>query len=41
MRLVNDKVILRDFAEKDIEDRIHWETVETEWTVLSGLTSLL
>lgn len=31
MEIKNDKVILRDFVESDIEDRIYWETVETEW----------
>lgn len=29
--LYNDKVILRDFIESDIEKRIYWETVATEW----------
>jgi RimJ/RimL family protein N-acetyltransferase len=31
MQIKNEKVILRDFIESDIEDRIHWELVETEW----------
>lgn len=31
MQIKNEKVILRDFIEADIEDRIHWELVETEW----------
>ncbi len=31
MELLNQKIILRDFMEADIEDMIHWETVETEW----------
>lgn len=31
MRLQNDKVILRDMIPADIEDRIYWQTVETEW----------
>ncbi len=31
MRLVSDKVILRDMIESDIEERIRWQTVETEW----------
>lgn len=31
MEIRNGKVILRDFVDTDIEDRIHWETVETEW----------
>jgi len=31
MQLKNEKVILRDFIESDIEDRIHWELIETEW----------
>ena len=29
--LQNDKVILRDFLESDIEKRIYWETEATEW----------
>jgi RimJ/RimL family protein N-acetyltransferase len=31
MILMNEKVILREFIEPDIEDFIRWETVETEW----------
>lgn len=31
MELKNDKVVLRDFIEADIDDKIYWETVETEW----------
>lgn len=31
MELKNDLIILRDFIESDIEDRINWETVENEW----------
>lgn len=31
MRLHNEKVILRDMIAGDVEDRIRWETVETEW----------
>lgn len=31
MRLMDNKVILRDMVESDIDDRIRWETVETEW----------
>lgn len=31
MEIRNEKVILRDFIATDIEDRIYWETVETEW----------
>lgn len=31
MEIHNDKVILRDFIASDIEDRIYWETLETEW----------
>ncbi len=31
MEIKNEKVILRDFIESDIEDRIYWETEETEW----------
>lgn len=26
-----EKVFLRDFIKEDIEDRIRWETIETEW----------
>jgi RimJ/RimL family protein N-acetyltransferase len=31
MELKNDLVILRDFAQTDIEKRVFWETVENEW----------
>ncbi|MBM7614343.1 GNAT family N-acetyltransferase [Alkaliphilus hydrothermalis] len=31
MEIKNSKIILRDFIEADIDDRIHWETIETEW----------
>lgn len=31
MELKNDLVILRDFIQSDIEDRIYWETVENDW----------
>ncbi|WP_461040707.1 GNAT family N-acetyltransferase, partial [Tepidimicrobium xylanilyticum] len=31
LEISNKKVILRDFIESDIEDRIYWETVEREW----------
>lgn len=31
MRLINEKVILRNMIESDIEDDIYWNTVETEW----------
>lgn len=31
MRLENDKVILRDMICADVEDRIYWQSVETEW----------
>ena len=31
MEIKNCKVVLRDFIESDIDDRIYWETVETEW----------
>jgi RimJ/RimL family protein N-acetyltransferase len=31
MEIRDEKVILRDFIETDIDDRIYWETVETEW----------
>ena len=29
--LETERLILRDFEEKDIEKRVFWETVETEW----------
>lgn len=31
LALSDDIVILRDFIQADIEDYVHWETVETEW----------
>ena len=31
MEIKNESVILRDFIESDIDDRIYWRTVETEW----------
>lgn len=31
MELKNDLIILRDFIQADIENRIYWETVENEW----------
>lgn len=31
MRLYDGKVILRDMIPADAEDRVRWETVETEW----------
>lgn len=31
MEIRNEKVILRDFVESDIDDWIHWQTVEKEW----------
>ncbi len=31
MEIADEKVILRDFVETDIEDMIRWETIETEW----------
>ncbi|MGL5675078.1 MAG: GNAT family N-acetyltransferase [Cellulosilyticaceae bacterium] len=34
--LYNDKVVLRDFIESDIEKRIYWETVDTEWQLWDG-----
>lgn len=34
--LKDGKVILRDFIETDIEKRIYWETVETEWQSWDG-----
>lgn len=36
MEIKNEKVILRDFIESDIEDRIYWETVEREWQLWDG-----
>lgn len=29
--IVAKDIILRDFIESDIEKRIYWEKVETEW----------
>lgn len=31
MELKNNLVVLRDFIESDIENRIYWETTENEW----------
>ncbi|MDV3428857.1 MAG: hypothetical protein LIR50_17850, partial [Bacillota bacterium] len=31
MELKNDLIILRDFIQSDIDDRIYWETIENEW----------
>ena len=31
MEIISDRIILRDFLTSDIEKRIYWETVETEW----------
>ena len=31
MQIVGKDILLRDFIESDIEKRIYWETVETEW----------
>lgn len=31
MQIKGRNIILRDFMESDIEKRIYWETVETEW----------
>ena len=31
LELKNNLIILRDFIQSDIEDRIYWETVENEW----------
>lgn len=31
MEIMGQKVFLRDLIKEDIEDRIRWETVETEW----------
>ena len=27
----DERVLLRDFMRQDIEKRLYWETVETEW----------
>lgn len=35
-QITGDKIILRDFIESDIEKRILWETVETEWQLWDG-----
>lgn len=29
-------IILRDFKESDIEKKIYWKTVETEWQLWDG-----
>jgi RimJ/RimL family protein N-acetyltransferase len=34
--IIGNKVILRDFIDSDIEKRILWETVETEWQLWDG-----
>lgn len=31
MQLKNNKIILRDMIENDIDDIIYWNTIETEW----------
>ncbi len=31
LEIIGNKVILRDFIKEDIDDRIKWETIETEW----------
>ena len=31
MVLKDERVLLRDFMRQDIEKRLYWETVETEW----------
>lgn len=31
MQLENNKIILRDMQESDIDDIIYWNTIETEW----------
>lgn len=31
MEIIDDKVILRDFIESDVDDWIRWNTVDTEW----------
>ena len=31
MVIIGQKIFLRDLIEEDIEDRIRWETIETEW----------
>ncbi len=36
MQISNNRVTLRDIRESDIENRIRWETVETEWQLWDG-----
>lgn len=31
MEIKGQKIVLRDYIKEDIEDRIRWETIETEW----------
>jgi RimJ/RimL family protein N-acetyltransferase len=31
MKIVGEKIMLRDFIESDIADRLRWETINTEW----------
>lgn len=31
MEIKGERIFLRDFIKKDIEDRIRWETIEIEW----------
>jgi len=35
-KIVGDRIILRDFMESDIEKRIYWELIETEWQLWDG-----
>lgn len=36
LTITDDRVLLRDFIESDIEKRIYWETEETEWKLWDG-----
>ena len=36
MVLKDERVLLRDFMRQDIEKRLYWETVETEWQLWDG-----
>ena len=36
MVLKDERVLLRDFMRQDMEKRLYWETVETEWQLWDG-----
>jgi len=36
MQIKYRNIVLRDFSEKDIEDEIRWNTVETQWALWDG-----